>query len=233
MIWNTSLSDGEVTTLNRDIYLDCAAYSGNGQAAASVQQTFTLPVDQAGHSWLISGHGMRTGDVFGTFEIVVESIDVNGTVLATDTSSAKAFETSWASTTMRFDPPQHTVDLRITIPLNLVATSTDGSVYLDSVDMYPIRPNLGWVNGSIAETAVSTGARSFEPGTTYIFDLSDSSNATHPMRLSLADGTNQQAMVTVKADDAGKTQRFIDVVNALASVKIKNVTMTGFRDEEE
>ena len=49
----------------------------------------------------------------------------------------------------------------------------------------------------------------------------------------LADGTNQQAMVTVKADDAGKTQRFIDVVNALASVKIKNVTMTGFRDEEE
>ncbi len=49
----------------------------------------------------------------------------------------------------------------------------------------------------------------------------------------LADGTNQEAMVTVKADDAGKTQRFIDVVNALASVKIKNVTMTGFRDEEE
>ena len=40
-------------------------------------------------------------------------------------------------------------------------------------------------------------------------------------------------MVTVKADDDGKTQRFIDVVNALASVKIKNVTMTGFRDEEE
>ena len=49
----------------------------------------------------------------------------------------------------------------------------------------------------------------------------------------LADGTNQEAMVTVKADDDGKTQRFIDVVNALASVKIKNVTMTGFRDEEE
>ena len=40
-------------------------------------------------------------------------------------------------------------------------------------------------------------------------------------------------MVTVAADDDGKTQRFIDVVNALASVKIKNITMTGFRDEEE
>ena len=177
MIWNTSLSDGQVTTLNRDIYLDCTAYSGNGQAAASVQQTFTLPVDQIGHSWLISGHGMRTGDVFGTFEIIVESLDVNGTVLATDTSSSKEFETNWASTTMRFDPPQHTVDFRITIPLNLVATSTDGSVYLDSIDMYPIRPNLGWVNGSIAETAVSTSARSFESGTTYgqslIADLLD------------------------------------------------------------
>ena len=44
----------------------------------------------------------------------------------------------------------------------------------------------------------------------------------------LADGTNQEAMVTVKADDDGKTQRFIDVVNALASVKIKNVKTRVF-----
>ena len=36
----------------------------------------------------------------------------------------------------------------------------------------------------------------------------------------------------VAADDSGKHQRFIDVVNALASVEINNITMTGFRDEE-
>ncbi|MDG1537379.1 MAG: TIGR03790 family protein, partial [Candidatus Poseidoniaceae archaeon] len=167
MIWNTSLSDGEVTTLNRDIYLDCAAYSGNGQAAASVQQTFSLPTEYEDHAWLVSGHGMRTGDVYGTFELVVEGLDASGTVLSTNTSSAKEFGTAWASTTMRFEPHQSAVDLRITIPLNLVATSTDGSVYLDTIKMYPIRPSHEWMNGSIAETAVSTGARSFAPGTTY------------------------------------------------------------------
>lgn len=48
----------------------------------------------------------------------------------------------------------------------------------------------------------------------------------------LADSTGNQAVVIVAADDSGKHQRFIDVINALASVKIKNVTMTGFRDEE-
>jgi biopolymer transport protein ExbD len=49
----------------------------------------------------------------------------------------------------------------------------------------------------------------------------------------LCDNGGSTPMVTVAADDDGKTQRFIDVVNALASVKIKNITMTGFRDEEE
>ena len=49
----------------------------------------------------------------------------------------------------------------------------------------------------------------------------------------LCDNGGSKPMVTVAADDDGKTQRFIDVVNALASAKIKNITMTGFRDEEE
>ena len=49
----------------------------------------------------------------------------------------------------------------------------------------------------------------------------------------LCDNGGTTPMVTVAADDDGKTQRFIDVVNALASAKIKNITMTGFRDEEE
>ena len=154
-------------TLNREIYLDCAAYSGNGQAAANVQQTFSLPSEYEDHAWLVSGYGMRTGDVYGTFELVVEGLDASGSVLSTNTSSAKEFGTAWASTTMRFEPHPNAVDLRITIPLNLVATSTDGSVYLDTIKMYPIRPSHEWMNGSIAETAVSTGARSFAPGTTY------------------------------------------------------------------
>jgi uncharacterized protein (TIGR03790 family) len=166
-IWNTSLSHGEVTALNRDIYLDCAAYSGNGQAAASVEQTFLIPQELQTHGWLASGFGMRTGDIFGTFEIKIEGLDANGTVVSTKTSSEKEFETTWASTTVHFEPHPSSVELRITLPLNLVATSTDGSVYLDTVKIYPIRPSNQWINGSIAETAVSTGGRSFEPGTAY------------------------------------------------------------------
>ena len=167
MVWDKALSDGEVTTLNRDIYLDCAAYSGNGQSVASVQQTFSIDADFEDHAWLASGQGIRTGDVFGTFEIIIEGLDSNGTVVSTDASPEAEFGTSWSVLTTRFDPHQDAVELRITIPLSLVATSTDGSVFLDSISVYPIRPNHDWVNGSIAETAVSTGGRSFEDGTSY------------------------------------------------------------------
>lgn len=167
MIWNSALSDGEVTTLNRDIFLDCAAYSGNGQAAASVQQTFAIEPLIEGQGWLTSAQGKRTGDVFGTFEVLIEGLDANGTVVSSNVSSSTEFGTSWSSLTMRFEPNEDAVELRITIPLDLVATSTDGSVFLDSINIHPIRPNHAWVNGSIAETAVSTGARSFAQGTSY------------------------------------------------------------------
>ena len=167
MVWNSALSDGEVTTLNRDIYLDCAAYSGNGQSVASVQQTFAIDEDFEQHSWLASAHGIRSGDVFGTFEIVIEGLDGNGSVVSSHTSTEKEFGTSWSSLTTKFLPHVDAVELRITLPLSLVATSTDGSVYLDSINAYPIRPSHDWVNGSIAETAVSTGGRSFDADTTY------------------------------------------------------------------
>jgi len=45
--------------------------------------------------------------------------------------------------------------------------------------------------------------------------------------------TDSKPMVIIAANDAAKGQRFIDVLNALAheSVKIKNVTLTGFTEE--
>jgi len=45
--------------------------------------------------------------------------------------------------------------------------------------------------------------------------------------------TDSKPMVIIAADDAAKGQRFIDVLNALAdkSVDIKNVTITGFKEE--
>ena len=68
---------------------------------------------------------------------------------------------------MRFRPSSQTVNLVIRITLDIVATSTYGSVYLDSLNLHPILPHNTWQNGSIAETAVSTGGRSFSIDTAY------------------------------------------------------------------
>ena len=45
--------------------------------------------------------------------------------------------------------------------------------------------------------------------------------------------TGSKPLVVIAADDAAKSQRFIDVLNALAApgVEISNVTISGFTDE--
>lgn len=48
-----------------------------------------------------------------------------------------------------------------------------------------------------------------------------------------ADLTGSEPVVVVAADDASVGQRFIDVLNALAKVKIHNVTLTGFSDKKK
>lgn len=167
MIWDSALQDHEITTLHRDIYKDCSAYSGNGQAAASIEQTYDFPEELEGHAWIIDVYGQRTGDVYGDFSIEIEGLDDNGTVLTTNVSSSKVFASTWGSQALRFRPHNDVTSFRIRVPLDIVATSTDGSVYLDTMNLRPIRPHNTWVNGSIAETAVSTGGRSFNWDTDY------------------------------------------------------------------
>ena len=166
-VWDTALMDSEITTLQRDIYHDCSAYSGNGQSVASLENIYPISGQFENHKWLIDAYGMRIGDVYGDFTLEIEGIDSNGSVLSINASNQQIFGTGWESTTLRFQPHENATHLRIRIPLDLVATSTDGSVFIDSLRLYPLRPHNQWVNGSIAETAVSTGARSFEFGTSY------------------------------------------------------------------
>jgi uncharacterized protein (TIGR03790 family) len=166
-IWDTALSNGSVTSLHREIYNDCSAYSGHGQTVASITQTFTVPLDYENHAWILSAQGMRTGGVYGEFETEVESLDVNGAIIATNKSLSKAFTTSWEAASLRYRPPSNTHAFKITISLDIVSTSTDGSLFLDTVNLQPIRPHNQWANGSIAETAVSTGGRSFNWDTSY------------------------------------------------------------------
>jgi biopolymer transport protein ExbD len=42
-----------------------------------------------------------------------------------------------------------------------------------------------------------------------------------------------EPLVIIKADDGAKQQRFIDIIDSLAEVEISNVTMTGFKTEEQ
>ena len=99
--------------------------------------------------------------------MIVEGVDDQGNVLSSNTSEVKNFENNWGSGVMRFRPHENATGFRIQVPLSVVATSTSGSVYIDSLSLRAIRPHMNWLNGSIAETAVSTGGRSFTLGTTY------------------------------------------------------------------
>jgi hypothetical protein len=167
MVWESALTDGDVTRLHRDIYKDCSAYSGSGTSAASLEQYLLIPNEVIDHAWIASVSGSRSGDVYGSFSIIVEAVDQNGNILSTNTSSSKPFETNWVDAALRFRPDPNATAFRIRIPIDVVATSTSGSVFLDSLSFRAIRPHMTWVDGSIAETAVSTGGRSFTIDTTY------------------------------------------------------------------
>ncbi len=166
MIWDIALDDQDITVLHRDIYEDCATYSGSGNSA-ELEQTYVLPNEVKNHAWLLSVYGTRTGDVYGDFTLVVDSLDENGILLSTNTSNSKIFSPSWESTIIRFRPDANASMFRIRILLDIVGTSTDGSVYLDTLNLKPIQPHNDWIAGSIVETAVSTGGRSFSTGTSY------------------------------------------------------------------
>ena len=167
MVWESALTDGDVTRLHRDIYKDCSAYSGSGTSAASLEQYMLIPNEVSDHAWIAAVSGSRSGDVYGSFSIIIEAIDQNGNVLSSNTSSSKPFETNWGDTALRFRPDANATAFRIRIPIDVVATSTSGSVFLDSLSLRAIRPHMTWIDGAIAETAVSTGGRSFTIDTTY------------------------------------------------------------------
>ena len=167
MVWESALSNDEITILSRDIYQDCQAYSGSGSSGASLEQFVSIDPELEGHAWIVSLAGKRNGDVYGSYTITVEGVDDQGNVLSTNTSNSKTFENNWGNAVMRFRPHEDATSLRVQVPLSVVATSTSGSVFIDSFSLRAIRPHMSWVNGSIAETAVSTGGRSFTLGTTY------------------------------------------------------------------
>ncbi|MEC7112667.1 MAG: LamG domain-containing protein, partial [Candidatus Thermoplasmatota archaeon] len=128
MVWESALSDDEITILSRDIYQDCQAYSGSGASGASLEQFVTIDPELKEHAWIVSLAGKRDGDVYGSYTLVVEGIDAQGNIVSTNTSDSKTFENNWGSAVMRFRPHEDATSLRIQAPLSVVATSTSGSV---------------------------------------------------------------------------------------------------------
>ena len=167
MIWDAALSNGSISSLNRDIINNCSAYSGNGQGVAYLETTHQIPENFTNHAWVLYAYGKRSGDVYGEYNLEVTSYDSNGNELNNNESSNQAFNPDWNSRSMRFRPDSNATSFTIKISIDIVPTSTDGSLYVDSTVLRVIRPHMNWVNGSIVETAVSTGARSFNWGTSY------------------------------------------------------------------
>ena len=166
-IWNRTLFDSEITEINAAAAVTCPSYSNAGIGETSVEQTYDFNDDLKGHAWIIYGHGMKDGWISGNYRIEVSSFDDNGTLLDTNTSSSQSLASSWNSITMRFRPHENGSSFKVKMIALLDSTTRNGSIYFDTMNLRAIRPHFEWVDGSIAETAVSTGGRTFTSGASY------------------------------------------------------------------
>jgi uncharacterized protein (TIGR03790 family) len=166
-VWDIALNDHDITSLRRTIVDNCTTYSGGGNDVAHLTTTFTVPEHLKGHAWIGYVYGKRGGEVNGAFGLELTAVDGNGQTLSTNASSMKTFTTSWAAQSVRFRPDANATQFEVRVPVDIASTSTNGEFYLDTVLLRAIRPHMQWTNGSIADTAVSTGGRSFNWGTAY------------------------------------------------------------------
>jgi len=166
-IWNSSLNQSEVRQVFLEQHSECPAFSGAGSKTTSVWQEYDIIDDHIEHAWVLYAYGLKDGDVNGAWRMKIEGLDNNGNVLSNNESNWKNFGTTWEIEDFRFRPHENASKLNISLVVRIDAMSTEGSYHFDTVTLRNIRPNMGWIDGSIAETAVSTGGRSFNVGTSY------------------------------------------------------------------
>lgn len=166
-VYDVALDSSRVHRLSREMLVNCQSYSGANQETTAIWQTMTMPENQTDHAWIVYAYGLAEGAIGGTYTIVVEGMDSQGNVLSTNRSGDKNYATTWNSQTMRFRPHAQATHFNISVEIMLSGATQGGSIYLDTMNLRSIRPHMGWINGSIAETAVSTGGRSFNWNTGY------------------------------------------------------------------
>ena len=166
-IWNSTLSDSDIADSKNEIIWQCPQFSGIGSAQASVEQVFQIEEELRGHVWNVWAYAQRDGWINANWGMQVDAYSDNGTLLSTNVSTGRHLTGTWEQDYFRFRPHQNATSFTVRLFADFIQMTHNGSIFFDTVTLRAIRPHMEWINGSIVETAVSTGGRSFNTGTTY------------------------------------------------------------------
>ena len=166
-IWDTALDSEEVADVHDEIVWICPSFNSTNNSVAFVEQSFDIDSEFAGHAWVLDGYSMREGWVEGDWWLEVEAFDQNGSSLSTNRSDDRAFSDDWQSRQLRFKPDALATQFTVRQVVEFSDGTYNGSIFFDTLNLYPIRPHFTWLDGSIAETAVSTGGRTFILNSSY------------------------------------------------------------------
>ena len=166
-VWTEALNSTEISLVNGEVALDCPYFSASGQGPSTIWQEYQFDIENMGHAWTLSSQAMLVGEVNAEWRMKVEGLDSSNNLLSTNFSNSNTIATSWGNSEFRFRPHHNATKLNISLEIEIQNITRQGFVYLDSVELMNLRPHMQWVDGSIAETAVSTGGRSFTWGTDY------------------------------------------------------------------
>ena len=166
-IWGAALNPEEVADVHDEIVWICPTFNSTNNSVAYVEQTFDIDGGLGGHAWVLDGYSMREGWVEGDWWLEVEAHDANGNPLSINKSEERAFSDDWQSRQLRFRPDTQATQFTIRQVVEFTDGTYNGSIYFDTLKLYPIRPHFTWLDGSIAETAVSTGGRTFVMNSSY------------------------------------------------------------------
>ncbi|MDE0708634.1 MAG: hypothetical protein OSB33_06765, partial [Candidatus Poseidoniales archaeon] len=166
-IWDVSLTGEEVEDIHDEIVWICPSFNSTGNSVTYVEQIFDIDAELEGHAWVLDGYSMREGWVEGDWWLEIEAYDVNGASLSINRSDNRAFSDDWQSRQLRFQPDAQASSFAVRQVAEFTDGTYNGSIFFDTLKLYPIRPHFSWLDGSIAETAVSTGGRTFILNSSY------------------------------------------------------------------
>ena len=134
-----------------------------GSSASYIYQDYTVT---PGLRYYVTGMANLSGvSTEGGVYLMVQGLDASNNVVYTYNGSKRTGTTgNWVSLNQAFFEAAPNI---VTARVAGVLSKSKGEVCFDSICLYGIRPHNTWVPGSIAETFVSTGGRSFDYGTEY------------------------------------------------------------------